>query len=434
MPIQLQGIEAKVFFLQSANLWLIKKFISIKVLIQRKNSQTEGRLSMHAGLVFYPAYRQTEGIHVVNIHLKTIVQKITCISLLCLLLLVAVPVVSADSNATVTTAPDVTAIVTPAITPTPVVTTAPTTVPSATPVPTPAPRKIFSSAKWENDHVSMLVTNNGGPVTVEAYIDDPSNKITTSVTSGANIRINTNSITAESGQIIVFGFKAYDNGTRIDSFESTLVAGQTQVSPTPPAETATLSGTVVDATSNAPVTDAIVELKSQSYNKRYTTTTDNSGGFTVENIYPDTYDIIINANGYRQELRHSASRIEGAQQMDPIAIQKVPSGTTPTPVSTPTPSPTPSPSSPLDAWLALLYTPTACIATITGTVGLIVSLTILYEWFMRQKERRLREGQQTQQQQQQQQQIQEQQQKIQEQQQKIQDQQDQQSSGDAPGK
>lgn len=304
----------------------------------------------------------------------------------------AVPVVSADSNATATTEPAVNATVTPAITPTPAVNTTPTAVTSPTPVPTPAPRKVFSSAKWENDHVSMLVTNNGGPITVAAYIDDPANKITTTVTSGANIRINTNSINAEAGQIIVFGFKAYENGTQIDSLENTIVAGQTQVSPTPPAETAGLSGTVVDAVSNAPIEGAEVVLKSQSYNKQYKATTDSSGYYIIGNIYPDTYDIIISKNGYKQEIRHTSTRIEGMQQMDPITIQKAAAGATPTPV--PTPTPTPTPASPVDAWVALLSSPQGCIATAGGAVGLILSLTALYEWIQRQKERRKREGQQ----------------------------------------
>ncbi len=320
---------------------------------------------------------------------RTIVPKLISISLLCLLLLVAVPVALAEPGKDATPTPVANATVTP--TPDVTITPTPTSAATPTPTPTPAPRKVLSSAKWENDHVSMLVTNSGGPIMVEAYIDDPSNAVTTTVKQGATVRVNTNSITAEQGQIIVFGFKAYENGTQIDKFEGTLVAGQTQVSPTPPPETASLSGTITDASTGAPVEGAEVVLKSQSYGKQYEAMTDSSGTFITGSIYPDTYDIIITKAGYKQEIRHTMNRIEGMQQMDAISIQKVPSGVTPTVV--PTPTPTPTPTSPLDAWIALLYTPTACMATITGSIGLIVSLTVIYEWYMRQKERRAREAQ-----------------------------------------
>ena len=313
---------------------------------------------------------------------RTIVQKLISISLLCLLLLVVVPAALAEPGNAATSTP----VPTETVTPTPAITPTPDTTPVVTPDPTPASRKVFSTAKWENDHVSMLVTNSGGPITVEAYIDDPSNAVTTTVKQGATVRVNTNSITAEQGQIIVFGFKALEKGVLIDEFEGSLIVGQTQVSPTPLPETSSLSGTVIDSATNAPVEGAEVVLKSQSFDKDYKAVTDSSGSYLLANIYPDTYDIIITKSGYKQEIRHTISKIEGAQTLDSIAIQKAATGTTPT--ATPAATPTPTPSSPLDAWLNLILNPTACIATAGGTVGLILSLTALYEWIQRQKEQR----------------------------------------------
>lgn len=339
----------------------------------------------------------------------------------------AVPIVLADSGKADTSTPVANATVTP--TPDATATATPTATASSTPVPTPSPRKVMSNPIWDGNSVSLLVTNTGSPITIDAYIDDPSNAVTTSVKSGVTVRVSTNSITAEQGQIIVYVFKAYENGTEIQSFEGSLVVGQTQVSPTPPPETASLSGTVVDSASSAPVEGAEVVLKSQSYGKQYTTTTDSSGSFTVASIYPDIYDIVITRSGYKQEIRHTTTKIEGMQTLDAIQIQKTSSGATPTVV--PTPTPTPSPSSPLDAWMALLYSPTACMAMITGGIGLIVSLTVIYEWYLRQKERRMRDAQQHEaQHQHMQQQLQEQeerQRELQEQQEKLE-----QSSGESP--
>jgi hypothetical protein len=42
----------------------------------------------------------------------------------------------------------------------------------------------------------------------------------------------------------------------------------------------------------------------------------------------------------------------------------------------------------MDAWLNLLYSPQACCGTLAIGLGAIVSATAIYEWTLRQRERR----------------------------------------------
>jgi hypothetical protein len=85
---------------------------------------------------------------------------------------------------------------------------------------------------------------------------------------------------------------------------------------------------------------------------------------------------------------------EGPQQISqPITLTRTAQASpTAVPTAAPTTAPSPTPGSPLDAWLNLLYSPQACCGTIAVALGTIVSATAIYEWTMRQRERRKRDG------------------------------------------
>jgi hypothetical protein len=283
---------------------------------------------------------------------------------------------------------------TPTLAPTPLNNSTTTPTPVATPsaVPTPGPRTVFSEPRWDTDHVSILVTDNGAPITVEAYIDTPSNKNIVPVDSGASKRVSTLSITPQNGRIVNYGFKAYENGTLIQSFENSLVIS---ASPTPPPETASISGTVVDSVTNNPINGAEVIFTSETFGKQYPSTfTDSSGTFlSIGKMYPDSYTIAVKANGYQtltgmeiKNLNSGVQKITDLIKLTPIAV----STSTPTPGPASTPSPTSG--SPIDAWVSLLYNPTICISTLALGLGAIVSATAIYEWTLRQRERRRKEA------------------------------------------
>lgn len=169
----------------------------------------------------------------------------------------AIPTVNIDIPvSTPTPTPDPNATATPTPTPTPTPTATPTPTPTATPTPTPrpnsntqpvstptytptpsptvetdlsqlntsaatpSPRKVFSSPNWDADHETINVTNNGGPITVLAWIDSPSNNITIPVDAGARQTVSTTSILTQNNQIVNVGFDAYENGTKIDSYKA----------------------------------------------------------------------------------------------------------------------------------------------------------------------------------------------------------------------
>jgi hypothetical protein len=260
--------------------------------------------------------------------------------------------------------------------------------PTPDPVPTPAPRAVFSDPRWDVDHVSIMVTNNGAPITVEAFIDSPENKNIVPVNSGVSKRVSTLPITPENGRIVSYGFHAYENGTLIQSYENTIVIS---ASPTPPPETALVSGTVLDSVTNAPVNGAEVIFTSETFDKQYPSVfTDASGTFmTTGKMYPDSYLVTVKANGYKtltgmriENLNGGAQTISNPIKLEPIIVSS--------PTATPTPSATPG--SPMDAWLNLLYSPQACCGTLAVGLGAIVSATAIYEWTMRQRERRKREA------------------------------------------
>jgi hypothetical protein len=263
----------------------------------------------------------------------------------------------------------------------------PTAVPTA--VPSPAPRQVFSTVSWDVDHAAVLVTNNGEAIDVEAYIGSLSNKTTTHVGAGITTRVPTMTISAASGQIIRCWFKAYENGTLIDSMEVpvTVAAG----TPTPPPAKASLNGIITD-TSNNPVTGAEVTFESATWGNKYTVVTDTSGQYSVSAMIPDTYKITITAGGYQIYRAMTDGVISDIQQMSPIILQKLPSGTTPTPTPAPSATSSPTPGSPIDAWVNLLYNPTICISTLALGLGAIVSATAIYEWTIRQRERRRKEA------------------------------------------
>jgi hypothetical protein len=261
-----------------------------------------------------------------------------------------------------------------------------------TPVPTPAPRPVFSAVTWDADHASVQVSNNGEAIEVEASIGTLSNKTTTHVGAGISTKVPTMTISATQGQIIRCWFKAYENGTLIDSMEVPVTVS-TVATPTPPPATASLNGIITDKTNN-PLVGAQLIFESATWGNKYTAETDGSGQYSVPGMIPDTYKITITAGGYETYRAMSSGAIHGVQQLNPIALQKLPSGTTPTPTPTPVPqnSPSPVPGSPLDAWINLLYNPTICISTLALTLGAIVSATAIYEWIQRQRERRRREA------------------------------------------
>jgi hypothetical protein len=279
-------------------------------------------------------------------------------------------------------------------TPTPHNNSTATPTPTPVPTPTPAPRTVFSDPRWDTDHISIMVTNSGAPITVEAYIDTPSNNISTTVLSGVSKRVSTLSITPENGRIVNYGFKAYENGTLIQSYENSIVIS---ASPTPPPETATVSGTIVDSATNNPIIGAEVILTSETFDKQYPSAfTDSSGTFvTIGKLYPDSYMVTVKANGYQTltglrlpNVNSGAQKITNPIKLDPIAL----ASPTAAPTAAPTMSPSSTPGSPIDAWVNLLYNPTICISTLALTLGAIVSATAIYEWMQRQRERRKREA------------------------------------------
>ncbi len=212
-------------------------------------------------------------------------------------------------------------------------TTTPTPTPVPTATPTPAPRTVFSTVTWDADHASVQVSNNGEAIDVEAYIGSLSNKTTTHVGAGISTKVPTMTISATTGQIIRCWFKAYENGTLIDSMEVPVTV-TTVATPTPPPATASLNGIITD-TSNNPVVGAQLTLESATWGNKYTAVTDGSGQYSVPGMVPDTYKITITASGYETYRAMSAGAIHGVQQLNPIALQKLPAGTTPTPTPTP---------------------------------------------------------------------------------------------------
>jgi hypothetical protein len=262
---------------------------------------------------------------------------------------------------------------------TPTVSIAPTPNATATPVPTPEPRQVFFSPKWDTDHVTITVNNNGGPIQVVAWIDNPSKKATISVVGNETLIISTPSIAVQNGQIVKFGFEAVENVTVIDSYSATITVS---TGPTPtalPPESVTLSGTIIDADNSTPISGVTITFHSLTYDKTYApVTTAADGTYTSPKMYPDSYSIKITANGYQASTR-ATDKVAVDSTLDTIGIKRI--AGTPTPIATPT--------SPIDSWISLLYNPALCVGTISSLIAVIVGSIGIYEWMERKRKDRL---------------------------------------------
>lgn len=251
---------------------------------------------------------------------------------------------------------------------------------TVTPTPTPVARDVFSSPKWDTDHVEITVNNGGAPITVIAWIDSPSRNATVSVAAGETMVVSTPSIHAENGQIVSFGFEAYENDVLIDSYNATItvVAGPT---PTPaPVESVTVSGIIVDADNGTPVAGASVIFRSITYDKTYPAVTTGSDGlYTSPKMYPDSYMIRITASGY-QPASLLTEKVTGDIMLDNIQLKRLAAAQTPTP-----PPPSPTPANPLDSWISLLYSPALCVGTISSLIAVIAGSIGIYEWMERRR-------------------------------------------------
>ena len=275
-------------------------------------------------------------------------------------------------------------------TPTPV--PSPTQVPSptvvSTPTPTPGPRQIFSqsSASWAGDHVTINVINNGGPISVVAWINNITNSATVSVGAGESLAVSTPSITTNNGQIVSFGFDAYDNGTLIDSYNQSIAAISSEIPTGLPPESVTISSIVTDASNGTPIQGATVTLRSLSYGKTYpSVTTGSDGTFTSPEMYPDVYTITVTATGYQPTTLTTNGKITGDSTVSAISLTKLSGNPTATPVPTPSPSP-----SIVDSWTSLISSPQVCIGTLSALVAVIAGSLGIYEWFARQRSARLK--------------------------------------------
>lgn len=311
---------------------------------------------------------------------KTFTVALLCIAILTII--VCVPMSSAaganntTSNNTTTVTPTVTAV------PSPSPTESPTASPTASPVPTPIAGTLFKNAYWNDNHVSVTVTNGlDQQIQVTAYIGSTSNNTKYIVDPGTTQTLDTPVYNgAAVGQILSFGYIAYLNGSKIDSIETTVTIPASGTSTPVPQETSTVSGTVVDSTSNTPIAGAEVTFTSPTYDKKYTTITGSDGTFTTDKMYPDRYDVSIKAEGYKTALR-TTSMITGAGVLDAIAMDRA---TTPS-QQPPTVTPSPSPTSALSSWTSIIYNPTVCVGTISSLIAVILGSIGIYEWLSKQR-------------------------------------------------
>jgi Carboxypeptidase regulatory-like domain len=256
---------------------------------------------------------------------------------------------------------------------------------TATPVPTPAPRQVFSSPRWDTDHVTITVVNAGDPITVIAWIDNTSKKTSVSVGAGETVVVSTPSIKdPQNGQIIKFGFDALQNTTTIDSYSATITVN---LGPTPtvvPAETITITGTIVDADKGTPISGAMVTFRSITYDKTYpAVTTASDGTYTSSKMYPDMYTIKITMSGY-QAAALTTDKVVRDSQVDSIGIKRL--------AGTPTATVSPTPGNPVDSWVSLLYNPALCVGTISSLIAVIVGSIGIYDWMERRRRQRQDEG------------------------------------------
>jgi hypothetical protein len=266
----------------------------------------------------------------------------------------------------------------PSISPVPGIIVAPST--------TPVARDVFSSPKWDTDHVAITVNNSGAPIKVIAWIDSPSKNATVSVATGETMVVSTPSIHAENSQIVSFGFEAYENDVLIDSYNATItvVVGPT---PTPaPAESVVVSGLIVDADNGTPIAGASVIFRSITHDKTYPAVTTGSDGlYASPKMYPDSYMIRITASGY-QPASLVTEKVTGDTMLDNIQLKRLAAAQTPTP-----PPPSPTPVNPIDSWISLLYSPALCVGTISSLIAVIAGSIGIYEWMERRRLARKKE-------------------------------------------
>jgi len=267
----------------------------------------------------------------------------------------------------------------PSITPTPNAT--------VTPVPTPVARQVFSSPNWNTDHETIVVKNIGGPITVVAWINNPSNKLKYEIDAGVTQTVSTPSILTQDGQIVNLGFDALENSTSIDSYNATITVN---LGPTPtalPPESVTISGTIVDADNSSPIAGATVTFRSMTYDKTYPPVTTNADGtYTSPKMYPDEYSIKVMANGYQAAARTS-EKVTSDSIVDNIPLKRLAGTSTPTPTPTPSPSPTPNL---VDSWVSLLYSPGVCLGSLSALIAIIAGSIGIYEWLERKRRDRLK--------------------------------------------
>jgi hypothetical protein len=302
-----------------------------------------------------------------------------------LAIIVCVPMALA-AHANDTASNDTTATPTVTITPSPSPTVSPTVSPTASPTPTIIAGTLFNNAYWNDDHVSVTVTNSlDQQIQVTAYIGTIGNATKYIVDPGATQTLDTPVYkNAQEGQILNFGFIAYLNGTKIDSIETTVTVPASGTSTPAPQETSTVSGTVVDASNNTPIAGAEVTFNSPTYNKKYTVITGSDGTFTTDKMYPDRYDVSIKADGYKTTLR-TTSMITGAGVLDQIALERISTPTQVPPTVTPTPS-----QSIVSSWMSVLSSPQVCLGTLSALVAVIAGSIGIYEWLARQRNARLK--------------------------------------------
>jgi hypothetical protein len=247
---------------------------------------------------------------------------------------------------------------------------------------------VFSSPRWDTDHVTVQVANNGNPIAIVAWIDSPSKKVTVSVDAGETTLVSTPLIQAQNGQILKFGFEAYENDTPIDTYSATITVSLVVVAtPTSlPPETVTISGTVVDSASGAPVPGAKVTFLPEGIDRTYgPVAADDSGFFSSPRMYAGVrYTIKVSAAGYQAISSITDDKISEDSTAS-IPITKLATG------ATPTPGPSPTPASPLDAWASLLYSPITCLGTLTAMVTAIGGSIGIYEWMEKRRDLRMQE-------------------------------------------
>lgn len=212
-------------------------------------------------------YKASDDVNLIGVDASQVSQNQQLNALELQLVVSPTPTPTPDPNATAT--PTATPTTTPTATPTAIPNNQQSTgsggttynypgfVPTGTPMPTlgtdlsqldtskPATRQVFSSPKWETDHETISVVNNGGPITVVAWINDPSNNLTFPIDAGASKTISTSSVMTQPNQILNLGFDAYDHGQKIDTYKATISVNQPTAQTSTPTKTQSPGVTII---------------------------------------------------------------------------------------------------------------------------------------------------------------------------------------------